>query len=144
MARGYPDYFGYSSFPSCGAATEDGANIVVGGGDETLIYEIAGKGVLYNTNMFTGDIDSNEDDRLRCYVNNVVISNLSWSELLLFNKRVGVLGEFGVSCFDSVHYRYEAMLVGPISFDIAVRITYENTGLNDVSVYGYITYARYV
>ena len=49
MARGYPDYFGYSVFPNFGQMIGVAINVVVpGGGAVTDIVDIAGKGKTYS------------------------------------------------------------------------------------------------
>jgi len=59
MARGYPDFFGFSIFPSFGIPTEENSGwVVVGAGTTPVLVDIAGKGKSYGGELW---FDGNED-----------------------------------------------------------------------------------
>jgi len=61
MARGYPDFFGFSVFPSFGIPTEeDSGFVVIPSGGVPLLIDITGKGRSYGGELF---FDGNEDAR---------------------------------------------------------------------------------
>jgi len=68
MARGYPDFFGFSIFPSFGVPTEEVPGpIVIANGDRETIFQSVGKGKSYGGELWW---DGNADclDTVTLYI----------------------------------------------------------------------------
>ena len=144
MARGYPDFFGFSVFPFYGSTLETGGLKTAPFGVETALVTVAGKGQIYNCEYLTQDADAVNLDAVRLYVDGIAISGDSFQQQYTRNKHMMIPGEMIATCYDPNTPRYAGFIQGSIPFGMSAQLRYNSTGVNDVDVYAWITYTLFL
>lgn len=99
MARGYPDYFGYSMFPYYGdLSLDDSGNVFVAAGDRDPIFELKLKGQIAGGRFYIQNLVSPTLCRFILTVDGIEIMN--WSVDDFIHYAVGNAG----SIIKAVYY----------------------------------------
>jgi len=143
MARGYPDFFGFSVFPSHGGMLNESSAVVVPSGPLTEIVRVTGKGVLDAVSIIIFDVEASVYDLMVFYFNDLMIAQLTWYAALITGSNKPTLGEPHICGYDPYTPAFRMILQGPLSFDTSVSISYQVVGANPVTVIPAIKYSLY-
>jgi len=138
MARGYPDFFGYSVFPYYGPAARDLGGVNVPGGGREVIVSLTGKRHVYAVQVTVLDVDWSRNDSIYLYVDGVLIRSTSWWSLLDYERNSQMPTELWLSCYDEEHHYHIMGFSGGFSLGVSIELQYEVAGANVVTVYGQI------
>jgi len=146
MARGYPDYFGYSMFPGPGGPTKDVSGLVnVAFGERKTLIEISAKGSLINCAVY-GDAVSN-------YANYLVYLTIDGEELtpqavenLFLLNEVGQDGNLaGISYLNAEDDDWMIFLKSGLTFSYQFLVELYNQGLaGAVNIQAYAQYNKII
>lgn len=131
MARGYPDFFGFSVFPFHGISyrAEHPAAAVAAGAETTLI-EIAGKGILFSGYVVVSGVAA-INARSLIYVDGNRISEQTPHNALLTNTASGYPDLQVISEYDVISNHYTLLMIKEITFGYQFKLT-----ISDVDVLG--------
>jgi len=134
MARGYPDFFGYSVFPWHGAVTEESGSEVVGIGATTTILTLAGKRVVYSVDVRADGLLAINADIVTLYTDTVLLSAPTWEVLRQYDSSLVGVTEFSLLFFDEDAFVGVARASGMFSVGTSIHLTYENNSGAAVTV----------
>ena len=128
MPRGYPDYFGQSIFMKYGSAQRAAYDGYVTANTENNIITISGKGRLYGGYLYTDQGTNQKNDRVRVYVDGVMIFSLMWEGLYTQNTTTGTPSPVSLTRYDIGSQGFAMVFGGNITFDSELKITYGEYG----------------
>jgi len=134
MARGYPDFFGYSIFPWHGSIKEETATVNVAIGATSQIIYLAGKRVIYCVDVSAVGLSSIGTDIVRAYADGNLLSQIAWQDLGNFYFGYTIPGEFAGASYISTSFAGHVKLAGLFGVGQSFEITYKNAGANIVPV----------
>jgi len=142
VARGYPDFFGYSVFPFWGVHQIQGMLWgVVGVGLNQDIFLLSLKGVVRG-GSFTLDLpDDPSNIGITLTIDGNVFGAFFLDTLLRYNFLSRDTSVFYLLHYDSDAQKYTIVLTPDISFGTEYRVNVLNAGAVNVNVFGSVIYS---
>jgi len=145
MARGYPDFFGFSVFPGPGAGVSNvgGVVAVAGGNTETLI-ELSLKGSVVGGQVYGDNLGPNGLYAIQVTLDGVLIDEcfLGNMRLLYQYQDEGFL--FALNYYNLEDNDWQARVAEQLSFGFQYKLALRNADVNLVNVTTNIYYYNVV
>ena len=138
MARGYPDFFGYSTFPWYGEIKEDAASVVAAIGATTTILELLGKRVIYTLAVIATGTDRIDNDLFTVHIDGNLVGQFDWAWLENHYCWPTSPTDFYGIFWDPEIYVGEARMQGLFGIGQSIKIDYINNGAAAVTVQCYV------
>ena len=134
MARGYPDFFGYSTFPWQGNVRQDSATVNVLAGATQQLIMLTGKRVILNAYIgLVGGI-SHLTDSAYLDIDGVQVSDLNWgTSSIRLQGQVVPTEPIIVNVIEET-FRYQAYFAGIFTVGVSVAIRYQNNSAENRNV----------
>jgi len=144
MAKGFPDFFGVSTFPHYGGAQEDEGSVLVTINDTTDLTTIVGKGHIYHIEMSATVFSSAADDNWIITIDGVEYYTARPSTLLRQGYINPILGAVCLTNYTLDTPEFTMWLIGIITFSDSVLLQYEERSGNICRASHRIRYTRIV
>lgn len=147
MARGHPDDFGFSMFPSYGQLVEiDTTNPSIAVDVEEYIYQISAKGKIYSASIELYCTNNFNNSAIRVAIDGYYAA-YHWIDLLLVNGMfIGDGYPVYITCFEynGSQYHVRLGLRDGLTFGYELNVSIINNEVNIITVVGQLIYARVV
>lgn len=145
MARGYPDFFGYSVFPGpgTGASSGGGVTAVAAGATETLI-ELNLKGSVFGGHLYGDDLGPNGLYNIRVIVDGITIDDCWLNNMYLLGEHHDTGFLLALYYYNKEDNDFALRVVEDLSFGYQFKLACQNADVNDVNMTTYIYYYRVV
>jgi len=142
MARGYPDFFGFPTFPWWGPAIEAEATVDVPAGETRILLTITGSGVLYEGQIFVQGFPLSLHDIGTLYIDGDEFLEVGFFGMIRDGFVSGSNLSHELTCYNDEVGRYIAKISGEIGYGIELRYDYKNNSAVDITVGSLLRYAR--
>jgi len=143
MAKGYPDFFGYSVFPQFGIyQVEEKGATVIPAGDSVTVFDVEGKGTIYGGYMFFGKTDITGLITLSLTIDGFTVILPSIKTMLEAGWIGGLDLPFIVTEVNDAIPSYTVIVQANITFAEQFKITASANVTADASVNGKLFWAK--
>jgi len=134
VARGYPDFFGYSIFPWHGSIRQDGDAVNVGIGATETVLSLTGKRVVYSAFIAIDSDRQHRDDVISLEVDGNRFSTGSWLAFRGDLSEAVVPSKGLLLRYDEEAFIYRLRYSGEFCVGQVVSLIYTNNSANLVAV----------
>lgn len=143
MAKGYPDFFGFSVFPQFGPFQNEVINKVVASGASGDIVNISDKG-----NIYSGYFDISSVRLQSIFINLIVdgtsVAYLSPQALLIRGHNSALDLPFILTLYETVTGMATIVIQSDITFSSSYRIEIQNTTIADATMSGNALWSKVI
>ena len=142
MARGYPDFFGYSVFPTWGPANmQDHLVDTVNPFNIETVYELTQKGTIYGGWLRMYDSLAGGGSFIRCTIDGVLLSRRTPEQMLLYTLTYDESMPFFVTLHDIPGQNWIIQFSRGVNFGYQYKLELEHVGLGAIDIEGKLFYA---